>query len=142
MTAQMEERKTMQEKMKPSLLRLMWWSIRLTWSRNKVTRRRCRQQIWSGLSQHWRVFVPDAAPGTEAAIVRAVWLGASLASRSLLRYPLLPRRLKTRLTWIVRLLGRSNGKAVVTAYLAWTWLSEVALSSTQAQGTWTGAGGN
>lgn len=131
----------MQETQKPSLFRLMWWSVRLTWSRNKVTRRRCRQQIWSSLASRWRVFVPDAAPGTEVAIVRAVWLGASLASRSLVRYPLLPKRLKKRLTWVLRLLGRSNGKAVIAAYLSWTWLREVALSSTPNEGTWTGAGG-
>lgn len=113
----------------PSLRRVMWWSIRLGWSRNKVVRRRMRKEICSSLSQRWRTYAPDSPPGVELAIVRAVWLGATLASRSLARYPLLPRPLKRRLMWTRRILGKTSGKAVIAAYLAWTWLKEAAISS-------------
>jgi hypothetical protein len=113
----------------PSLVRLMWWSVRLTWSRSKRTRRRCREHILTGLESRWREYAPDTVPGGELAIVRAVWLGACLASRSLVRYPILPKALNHRLTWVTRILGRSTGKAVVSAYLAWTWMAEAALSS-------------
>lgn len=119
----------MQQPKNPRLLDLMWLSVRLTWSHNKVIRRRCREGIWNELGSRWRFFVPDTAPGSEAAIVRAVWLGAALASRSLARYPLLPRPVKRRLTWVTRILGRTTGKAVVAAYLAWIWLTEAAQSS-------------
>ncbi|PSR23595.1 MAG: hypothetical protein C7B45_02150 [Sulfobacillus acidophilus] len=119
----------------PSLLRVMWWSVRLSWSRNKRTRRRCREHILTGLESRWREYAPQTTPNGELAIVRAVWLGACLASRSLVRYPLLPQLLKHRLTWVMRLLGRNTGKAVVSAYLAWIWMAEAAVSSVLAAGT-------
>ncbi len=125
----------------PSLARLIWWSLRLSWSRSKATRRRCRQQIWQDLAVRWFTYVPDASPGSEVAIVRAVWLGAALASRSLWRYPLLPRRLKLPLTFVVRLSGKTNGKAIVAAYLAVVWLRQVATSAVFSSETWGGTGG-
>lgn len=131
----------MQETGRASLVWLIWWSVRLAWAGNKKSRRHFRQKIWDNLSGRWHACTSDAQPGTELAIVRAVWLGASLASRSLVRYPLLPRRMKARLTWVVRILGRTNGKAVVAAYLAWTWLKEVAVSSGFAAETWGNTGG-
>ncbi|NMP21048.1 hypothetical protein [Sulfobacillus harzensis] len=132
----------MQETGRASLVGLIWWSVRLAWARNKTSRRRFRQKIWDTLSLRWRFVMPNAQTGTELAIVRAVWLGAALASRSLVRYPLLPGRLKTRLTWLVRLLGKTNGKAVVAAYLAWTWLNDVAHSTpSDAAESWGNTGG-
>lgn len=131
----------MQETGRASLGWLIWWSIRLAWARNKGSRRRFRQHIWMILSNRWRDYIPDAVPGTEIAIVRAVWLGASLASRSLVRYPRLPRRIKVRLTWLMRILGRTNGKAIVAAYLAWTWLRDVAVSSGYPHEDWGNTGG-
>ncbi len=131
----------MEETRQASLMWLMWWSVRLAWARNKVSRRRFRQYIWMNLSLRWRTYMPDAVPGTEIAIVHAVWLGASLASRSVVRYPLLPRRLKTRLTWLIRILGKTNGKAIVAAYLAWTWLRDVAVSSAIPVESWGKTGG-
>ncbi|WP_051351253.1 hypothetical protein [Sulfobacillus thermosulfidooxidans] len=111
-----------------SLWRLMWWSLRLSWSKNKEGRRRARKHIWAMLENQWTKLVPEAVPGQVSGVTHAVWLGAALASRSLVRYPLLPKRLKTRLIWLFRLVGRTNGKALVTAYLAWVWLSDVATS--------------
>jgi hypothetical protein len=111
---------------RPRLVGLMWWSVRLSWSRSKATRRRCREEIWKGLEKHWRGCVPDAPAGSETAIVRAVWLGAALASRSLARYPLLSRGAISRLRWITRIMGRTTGKAVVAAYLSWMWLKDAA----------------
>lgn len=119
----------MQTMRNPSLIRLMWWSVRLTWSHNKMTRRWCRAQILNGLETRWRAYAPETAQGGEIAMVRAVWLGACLASRSLVRYPLLPQTLNRRLTWVVRILGRSTGKAVVSVYLAWMWMADAAWSS-------------
>lgn len=107
---------------------LMWWSLRLVWSRNKAKRRAARSHIWATLEARWHQLVPDTIPGTEAGVIRAVWLGAALASRSLVRYPVLPRRLKTRLLLILRVLGKRNGKALITAYLAWAWLWDVAMA--------------
>jgi len=124
-----------------SLAWLIWWSVRLAWARNKVSRRRFRHHIWTHLSNRWLMFMPDTLPGTEVGIVRAVWLGASLASRSLVRYPLLPPRIKKRLMWLVRVSGRTNGKAIIAAYLAWVWLHEVAFSSTISSETWGKIGG-
>ncbi len=121
----------MQESGKVSLTQLMWWSVRLAWARNKGSRRRFRQLIWAGLEWRWKTYVPDMAPGSETAVVQAVWLGASLAARSLVRYPLLPPKPKQRLIWLVRLAGKNNGKALVSAYLAWTWLREAALAPTE-----------
>ncbi|POB09801.1 hypothetical protein [Sulfobacillus sp. hq2] len=111
-----------------SLLRLMWWSLRLGWSKNKEGRRKARRRIWAMLEARWMRLVPEAVPGDTSGVTRAVWLGAALASRSLIRYPLLPRKLKSRLIWLVRLVGRNNGKALVTAYLAWAWMRDVAES--------------
>lgn len=111
-----------------SLWILMWWSLRLAWSRNKAKRRVARSHIWATLETRWHQLVPDTIPGTEVGVIRAVWLGAALASRSLVRYPVLPRRLKTRLLLIVRVLGKRNGKALITAYLAWAWLWDVAMA--------------
>lgn len=119
----------MQETGRSSLGWLIWWSVRLAWARNKVSRRRFRQHIWMNLGVRWRSYVPDTPPGTEMAIVQAIWLGAALASRSLVRYPLLPPKLKIRFTWLIRILGHHNGKAIVAAWLAWIWLRDVAVSS-------------
>lgn len=107
---------------------LMWWSLRLAWSRNKAKRRVARAHIWATLEARWHHLVPDTVPGTEAGVIRAVWLGAVLASRSLVRYPVLPRRLKMRLLFLVKILGKRNGKALITAYLAWAWLWDVAMA--------------
>jgi hypothetical protein len=41
----------------------------------------------------------------------------------------LPARVKSRLLWLRRVLGQTNGKAVASAYLAWIWLEDVALST-------------
>ncbi|MCL4495529.1 MAG: hypothetical protein M1294_12040 [Firmicutes bacterium] len=118
-----------------SLWRLMWWSLRLSWSKDREGRRRARKHIWRMLESRWVHMFPEAGSGEISGVTQAVWLGAALASRSLVRYPLLPKRLKTRLTWLLRLLGRSNGKAIVTAYLAWAWLTDVAKSPTAMEGT-------
>ena len=131
----------MQNAKNPSLGRLMWWSIRLSWSKSKVTRRHLRQQIWQDLGVRWHNYAPDATSGSEAAIVRAVWLGAALASRSLWRDPLLRRRLKLPLVWVAHLAGKTNGKAIVAAYLAWVWLEQVAISSVISAENWGGTGG-
>lgn len=131
----------MQETKRSSLVWLIWWSVRLAWARNKVSRRRFREHIWHSLACRWRTFIPDTSPGSEMAIVRAIWLGASLASRSLVRYPLLPSRLKSRLVWLLRILGRTNGKAIVAAYLSWTWLHDVAISSSISQESLGNTGG-
>ncbi len=111
-----------------SLWRLMWWSLRLNWSKDKEGRRRARKHIWAMLESKWTAMVPEALPSHVSGVTHAVWLGAALASRSLVRYPLLPKRVKTRLIWLFRVVGRSNGKALVTAYLAWMWLTDVASS--------------
>lgn len=113
----------------PRLIHVMWWSVRLSWSHNKATRRRLREAICSGLGERWRASVPESPPGMEVAIVHAIWLGSALASRSVARYPLLPTRLKRRLVWTKRLLGKTTGKSVIAAYLAWVWLREAALSA-------------
>ncbi|MCY0879167.1 MAG: hypothetical protein OWU84_09535 [Firmicutes bacterium] len=112
-----------------SLAWLIWWSIRLAWARNKWSRYRFRQKIWEELIARWQSLMPEDGRSQDAMMVRAIWRGASLASRSLGRYPVLPPRVKSRLLWFSRLLGRTNGKAVASAYLAWTWLGEMALSS-------------
>ncbi len=117
-----------------SLWRLMWWSLRLSWSKNKEGRRRARKHIWRTLEKRWMHMFPEAGKGEIAGVTRAVWLGSALASRSLVRYPLLPKRLKHRLTWLLRLLGRTNGKAIVTAYLAWVWLTDAANSPGMLEG--------
>lgn len=133
---------TMKETQKASLAWLIWWSVRLAWARNKLSRRRYRQLIWMHLEKRWRDFVPDSAQGIEVGIVRAVWLGSSLASRSIVCYPLRPPRLKGRLVWMLRRLGRRNGKAIIAAYLAWTWLYDAAVSfSVSAPETWGKTGG-
>lgn len=112
----------------PRLLALIWWSLRLAWSRNKKSRRHIRARIWAILGGRWYRLAPDTVPGTELGIIRAVWLGAALASRSIVRYPLLPRRLKARMMLLLRIVGRTNGKAIITAYLAWAWLKDVAFA--------------
>jgi hypothetical protein len=117
-----------------SLWRLIWWSLRLSWSKNKEGRRRARKHIWGMLENRWMHMFPEAGSGEISGVTRAIWLGAALASRSLVRYPVLPRRLKQRLTWLLRLLGRTNGKAIVTAYLAWAWLSDVSKSPASMEG--------
>lgn len=119
----------MQYTKKTSLVRLIWWSMRLAWSSNKKSRRRLRQRIWGSLAERWRSFVPDTKPGSDIAMGQAVWLGASLAARSLVRYPILPKPLTWRLTWLTRIVGKTNGKAIVSAYLSWKWLRDMAFSS-------------
>ena len=125
----------------PRLLRLIWWSVRLSWSRRKATRRRLRQRIWSDLGLRWCHYFPEASPGSEIAIVRAVWLGASLASRTLWRSSFPQKRLKTSWIWMARLAGKTNGKAIVAAYLAWVWLDQVASSSVISLENWGRTGG-
>jgi hypothetical protein len=34
-----------------------------------------------------------------------------------------------RLIWVSRVLGRTTGKSILAAYLAWTWLKKAALGS-------------
>lgn len=111
----------------PGLVKIMWWSVRLGWSRQKPVRRQLREAICWGLGEHWQRFAPGSAPGTDSGIVRAVWLGAALASRSRSCYPLLSEH--ARLIWVSRVLGRTTGKSILAAYLAWTWLKKAALGS-------------
>lgn len=124
-----------------SLAWLIWWSIRLAWTSNKMHRRHLKENIWLTLSYRWRMFIPDSPPGTETGIVRAVWLGAALASRSQVRYPLLAPKVQARLLLVRKILGHHNGKAVVTAYLAWIWLRDVALSAPELSPTFGHTGG-
>lgn len=118
----------MHEGQRLQMARLMWWSLRLAWAGNKNRRRQIRQKIWALLSRRWYMVSPHTVAGTEEGVVRAVWLGAALASRSVLRYPLLPKKLKSRFHVLVRIFGKTNSRALITAYLAWAWLGEVALS--------------
>ena len=122
----------------PRLARVIWWSLRLSRSRRRLVRQRCRQQILDALAQRWQCSGPESPLATEAAVVRAVWLGASLVSRSLVRCPLLPPKLARRLAWVIRLFGKSRGQAMVAAYLSWTWLYDMAVASRQAAHTWNG----
>ncbi len=106
-----------------SLARLIWWSLKLNWTKDKAKRRRARKRIWSMLEARWMWLVPETNLGSASGVTRAVWLGAALSSRTLLS-----RKLRSPFIWFLRFLGRNNGKAVVTAYLAWKWLTEVAHS--------------
>lgn len=119
----------MRKQERASLWLLIWWSVRLAWAKRKPRRRQYRQRVWLHLERRWRKLVPDSAPGMEVALVRAVWLGAALASRSIVRYPLLVRRPKGRLIVVSKMLGRTNGKAIIAAYLAWTWVGDMARTS-------------
>ncbi|MDA8193058.1 MAG: hypothetical protein M0Z53_03545 [Thermaerobacter sp.] len=107
---------------------LVWWSLRLAWTKNKMRRREIRQNIWAVLASRWCRLAPDTVPGAEQGPIRAVWLGALLASRSMVRYSPAPRPPRPAFRIMLRLVGRTNGRAIVTAYLAWHWIRVAALS--------------
>ncbi len=108
------------------LWQLMWWSLRLNWSRNKIQRRRARHEIRVMLEARWCYLLPDTVPGSASGVIHAVWLGAALAARSMARSPRLSTHLTIPVVFAMRLLGRKNMKALLAAYLAWVWLWDVA----------------
>ena len=105
------------------LWQLMWWSLRLNWSRNKIKRRRARQKIAVMLEARWRWLANESQPVPESGVVHALWLGAALASRSVMRSPKMSR-VKRLLVLALRLMGKNNSRALLAAYFAWIWLWE------------------
>ncbi|PSR34309.1 MAG: hypothetical protein C7B46_06180 [Sulfobacillus benefaciens] len=110
------------------LWQLMWWSLRLNWSRNKMKRRRARQKIAAMLEARWRWLANESPTVPESAVVRALWLGAALAARSAMRSSELSR-IKRLLVLLLRLMGKNNSRALLAAYFAWVWLWEAACGS-------------
>jgi hypothetical protein len=109
----------------PRFWSLVWWSLCLAWTRNKQRRWLFRQRIWAHLGQNLQTSgSANGADGPDMQWVRAVWLGSTLAARSLVRFPVLSEPLSRRLRWIFRVLGHTNGCAIVSAYLAWRWIEQ------------------
>ncbi len=107
------------------LWQLMWWSLRLNWSRNKIKRRRARQKIAVMLETRWRWLANESPTVPESGVVHALWLGAALAARSEMRSQKMSR-VKRLFVLALRLMGKNNSRAILSAYFAWVWLWEAA----------------
>ncbi|MCY0882155.1 MAG: hypothetical protein OWS74_09175 [Firmicutes bacterium] len=107
----------------PKLWRLVVWSIGAAWWPRRTFRSRARQNIYRLLGEKLNVLGhgPNEKDGP-LPMVRAVWLGAELASRTAAFHAFLPPEFKRKMARWPRFLGRRNAQAINTACIAWFWL--------------------
>lgn len=104
--------------------RLVGWSIRFHWAHTPVQRRRARARVVMILRRRLSTLslstlTPDA---TEFGVAQALWLGATLNARSIVRSVIMRRRFRLvrSMLWLV---GRGIATGILAAYLVWARLS-------------------
>ncbi len=77
------------------------------------------------LETRWRWLANESPTVPESGVVHALWLGAALAARSEMRSQKMSR-VKRLFVLALRLMGKNNSRAILSAYFAWVWLWEAA----------------
>jgi len=99
-----------------TLVRLIWWSLLFHVSRRRELRRIYRRRLVRTLAGRIGVFDDDMERLSPMALT--CWLGACLAARSAIRYPLRAKRKR-----IASFGGQTARIALLAAYLAWSWMA-------------------
>ena len=104
--------------------RLVGWSIRFHWAHSPAQRRRARVRVVMILRRRLSTLSHSAVDPDNAAlgIAQALWLGATLNARSVVRTIIMRRRfpLVRAMLWII---GRGIATGILAAYLVWVRLS-------------------
>jgi hypothetical protein len=84
-------------------------------------RRRVRHLLHARLCQRWLHYNQQGAPGAEESVVRAIWLGSTVRSRSMVAGYRRGRRVPFWVKILATLLGDHGAALVVGALVAWRW---------------------
>ncbi|MGC8488383.1 MAG: hypothetical protein ACP5QO_09230 [Clostridia bacterium] len=84
-------------------------------------KRRVRRVLYGRLCHRWLHYNGAAVPGSEEPVVRAIWLGSTMRSRSLVAGYRRGRRVPLVVRILARLLGDRAAALVLGALVAWRW---------------------